>query len=353
MSLPKRRQRIYLASTSTHIPQSHVASTSTHVPQSHVDYYRHQKKSWLFGGWAGNDKGAIMSKPEDENKGFLGSIGKFFAGDDMFSDRARSKEQSGKDVNPPSRKGNDIRNLFQPLFFGGKPKPQEQQSGAIIQKEGEGVTRKRGGLWKDWKKMTLDVYLRLRDKPSTSRIKIKQTLSILPFLKLKPMIELGLPDHKQGALQNARLDIKAFNCFKYQLYPDGRSAIQVRVKAPLNDPNFTIDVKYMRDLNRGKDSVGITLRGWEFLFLKAPRFGAGFKIPVRFEGGVKSTLLTKKYLFQEENTEQTHRRRKSMIFERKRGYQPQQRRSKRHILNNLGVEGPSGLDIKIRCLEYQ
>lgn len=330
MAKASRRQRILLAcSADSPLQQPLTLSALPKLPA--LD--RPKNKSWLFGGWSGKEKTSLFGKDEDENKGVLGNISRFLRGDEASKIKRQDRSKSvNKDVAPPSGAAEAGGGNVSTTPF--KTKQQSADKGP------------KPWQWKQWKKMTLDFYVKLRERPTDTRIKVKQTLALLPFLKVKPMIELGAPNFKRGTLTEARLDIKAFGCFKYRIWPSGESAIQVRAKAPLSDPRFIIDVVYTRNLSDNRDRVGVTLRGLDMILLKAPRFGAGFKIPVRFQGGVKSTLLAKKFLFQDPKVLEGQRRRRRTFL--KSGKRPE----RKHRFQNLHIEGPTGLDIKIRCLEY-
>lgn len=217
--------------------------------------------------------------------------------------------------------------------------------------------------WKDWKKVTLDVYLRLTDRPIHTRLRLKQTIALLPVFKLKPVIDIayrgpGVPP------VSMHLDVKLLDCVKYRVRPDGKATLQVRAKAPLSDPRFCMDVIYERDLATALESVKISFRALDVAFLKAPGFGAGIKYPIRFANGVKSTLRVKKFLVDG----------RKIAMERGRGKQrrPLATKAKRDAeLQNarfgaqgvqaqiargaqrFGIEGPIGVDVKFRCLEYR
>lgn len=215
-----------------------------------------------------------------------------------------------------------------------------------------------GGFWRDWKKVTLDVYVRLLDRPRDTRVRLKQTVALLPILKLKPVIDLAYRGPSQPPV-SMHLDVKALGCIKYRVRQDGSQTLQVRARAPLADPRFLMDVVYERNLATSLDSVKLSFRGMGVGFLKAPRFGAGCKVPIRFDNGVKSTIRVKKFLFNE--TAKPARKKPG----RGRTMQPSPAprpwygqapapgaRQQGAAAPRFGIFGPAGVDIKFRCFEY-
>lgn len=214
--------------------------------------------------------------------------------------------------------------------------------------------------WRDWKKISLDFYIRLVDRPKDTRIRLKQTVAVLPIFKLKPVIDFTYRGPNQPPVA-MHLDVKLLDCFKYRLRQDGSSTFQVRAKAPLSDPRFVIDVIYEKDLRTAADSVKISLRALEVSFLKAPGFGTGVKFPIRFDNGIKSTIRVKKYLtvngqvgnatvgnrpLLARNAEHSANGRKGRHWKLMRPHETPRK-------PQLGVAGPSGVDLKLRCLEYR
>lgn len=158
-----------------------------------------------------------------------------------------------------------------------------------------GEQKKHPWSLKNWKRFSLDMYVRIVEKPSEARLRVKQTIAVLPFLKLKPCVDMSF-DPSWTAPVRMRLDVKMFDFFKYRVLPDGSSMIQVRARAPLADPRLLVDVVYDRALSTGTDSVRVTLRGLDLVFFKAPQLGAGCKVPVQFANWLKSTIRVKKYV---------------------------------------------------------
>lgn len=202
--------------------------------------------------------------------------------------------------------------------------------------------------WKNWKKVTLDVYIRLVDRPRDTRIRVKQTLAILPMLKVKPVIDFGFGGPDRPGL-GMHLDVKMLDCVKYRVRMDGSSLVQVRVRGPMRDPRFMMDVVYERELGRGaKERVKMSLRMLDVGFFKMPGLGAGVKVPVRFNGGVKGTLRVKKF-FKVGDDDGTVLSRE--VGKRGEGYYGVGRVGNRKPM--FGISGPTGVDIKLRCLEYR
>lgn len=192
-------------------------------------------------------------------------------------------------------------------------------------------------------------------------MRLKQTVAVLPVLKLKPVIDFTYrgPDLPPVAMH---LDIKLLDCFKYRLRQDGSSTFQVRAKAPLSDPRFLVDVVYERDLQTAAESVKLSFRALEVAFLKAPGFGTGIKFPVRFANGIKSTIRVKKYLTingqvgnrtvvnqpllarRSDHHARGHRGRLDKSSVRTHGTSTK---------SHLGIVGPTGVDLKVRCLEFR
>jgi hypothetical protein len=137
--------------------------------------------------------------------------------------------------------------------------------------------------------------VRLVDRPQATRIRLKQTLGVLPFITLKPALDLSM-DPTWLTPARARLDIKAFGCLKWRLRADGAPLLQLRARAPLEDPRFMLDILYERNLADHTDAVRVSFRGFNWAFLKAPHLGAGVKVPVSFASGVKSTIRIKQFL---------------------------------------------------------
>lgn len=247
-----------------------------------------------------------------------------------------------------------------------QPEPDEDASDATAPTPAEQPTTRKHSFpswstWKDWKKISLDFYVRLVDRPKDTRVRLKQTVAVLPIFKLKPVIDFTYRGPNQPPV-SMHLDVKLLDCFKYRLRQDGSSTFQVRAKAPLSDPRFLIDVVYERDLQTAEESVKISLRALEVAFLKAPGFGTGVKFPIRFDNGIKSTIRVKKYLtvngqvgnatlgnqpLLAGNVEQSANGRK------RRFGRSSLRSNETPRKPQLGVVGPSGVDLKVRCLEYR
>lgn len=221
--------------------------------------------------------------------------------------------------------------------------------------------------WKHWKKISLDFYIRLLDTPQYSRLRLKQTIAPLPIIKLKPVMDLAYRGPDKSPL-TMHMDVKILDCIKYRVHTDGSSHLQVRARAPMSDPRFTMDVIYERQLGTALDSVKITFRALDVAFLKAPSPGFGCKFPIRFNNGIKATIRVKKFI------DRTHdiasaASRTPKISRRTHPVAPKSRkprqdvrlgpgeRSTRHLQNpstgSLGIYGPIGIDIKLRCLEYR
>ena len=193
-------------------------------------------------------------------------------------------------------------------------------------------------------------------------MRLKQTVALLPVVKLKPVMDLGYrgPDAPPFAMH---LDIKLLDCIKYRVRPDGNAFLQVRAKAPLADPRFRMDVLYQRDLATSLETVKISFRMLDVAFLKAPGIGAGFKYPIRFDNGIKTTLRVKKYLVESKQPKSTGRKRSRPMATRakgkshSRGGAPGDASPMHHqmetLRNQYRIEGPMGVDIKFRCLEYR
>lgn len=202
------------------------------------------------------------------------------------------------------------------------------------------------------------MYLRLTDRPIHTRLRLKQTIALLPVFKLKPVIDIayrgpGLPP------VSMHLDVKLLDCVKYRVRPDGQATLQVRAKAPLSDPRFCMDVTYERDLATALESVKISFRALDVAFLKAPGFGAGIKYPISFDNGVKSTLRVKKFLVDERQmATATGKQRRPLATKAKRdansrlGAQGVRSQIARGA-QRFGIDGPIGVDVKFRCLEYR
>jgi hypothetical protein len=242
------------------------------------------------------------------------------------------------------------------------------------------------------------MYLRLVERPRESRVRVKQTLAPLPFVKLKPILDLSANPRWQSPVR-FRVDVKLFDCLKYIILPTGTSYIQVRAKAPLADPRFAIDVVYTKYTSMSAfygapsalppDSVKLSFRAFDVMFLKAPRLGAGCKVPIHFASGVKSTIRVKKYLLDDvDGTDQYEKRKKAAPrgrppaaataaepeararwFEFGAGHvnnhvAPAEARARRVTAassraqpgavqprRKVGLFGPAGVDIKMRLLE--
>lgn len=217
--------------------------------------------------------------------------------------------------------------------------------------------------WKDWKKLSLDLYFRIVDSPQQSRVRVKQTIALLPVVKLKPVIDFayrgpGLPPVAM------HLDVKLLDCIKYRVRPDGTSTIQVRTKSPLSDPRFAMDVLYERDNVTKVETVKIAFRALNVAFLKAPGFMFGMKFPIRFNNGIKAVVRIKKHVhpvsqrssWRNKGHGQPGNMPSSSIFRRN----PETERKSKSSKQDYGqwklpmrVDGPMGLDVKLRCLEYR
>lgn len=251
-------------------------------------------------------------------------------------------------------------------------------SGHFLTDKGAGKPKAASSPWslRSWKKFTLDFYVRLLDRPRDSRFRLKQTVALLPFLKLKPTVDISATPAWQSPVR-MRLDVKLLGCLKYRVRQDGSSFVLVRARAPLADPRFAMDVLYVRDLADSSDSVKLTFRALDIAFLKAPRFGAGCKIPINFSSGIKSTIRVKKYLLQESGNGGMGKSSRSNARGNAKGFSDanrgrndervestgtsrQLRSGKRTNnwnirMNNdsqLGVYGPAGIDIKTRLWEF-
>lgn len=230
--------------------------------------------------------------------------------------------------------------------------------------------------FRSWKKFTLDFYVRLLDRPQDSRFRLKQTIALLPFLKLKPTVDFSANPTWLSPVR-MRLDIKFLGCFKYRVRQDGSSFVIVRARTPLADPRFALDVVYVRDLLDSVDSVKLTFRALDIAFLKAPRFGAGCKIPVNFSSGVKSTIRVKKFLLRESSSSsrekdprgnasrsvRDHRSVNRSVQEQQRSRGDMQRQpraasrsrpriSRKNLEGAPGIYGPAGIDVKTRLWEF-
>ncbi|CAN8063400.1 unnamed protein product [Agarophyton chilense] len=215
--------------------------------------------------------------------------------------------------------------------------------------------------WKDWKKISIDLYLRLTDDPRNARVRLKQTLALLPIAKIKPIIDLGYRSPNQSPI-SMRLDFKILDCVKYIFQPDGKSILQVRTKAPLSDPRFVMDIIYERELKSSVDTVKIAFRALDIAFLKAPGFGFGFIFPLRFENGIKVTVGTKKYLGNITGSQHVLNRDPSL---REENQHTRRRKPSKSVSGSLQtssssqrkpwfhIHGPNKIDVKIRCLEYR
>lgn len=129
----------------------------------------------------------------------------------------------------------------------------------------------------------------------------------------------------------------------------------------MSDPRFMLDIVYAKDFTSNKESVKISFRALDVAFLKAPRLGAGFKVPIRLGNGIKTTLLVKKFLSPDEHVIENKQKRQ---IDRSRSHRW---RSNRPDNNNISffdpsskrpdfskfLYGPSGVDLKVRCLEYR
>ncbi|PXF43882.1 hypothetical protein BWQ96_06348 [Gracilariopsis chorda] len=214
--------------------------------------------------------------------------------------------------------------------------------------------------WRDWKKVSIDLYFRLTDNPRNSRLRLKQTLALLPIFKLKPIIDLSYrgPNTTPIAM---RLDVKLIDCVKYMVRADGDSVLQVRAKAPLSDPRFIMDVTYERNLASSVDTVKISFRAMDLAFLKAPGLGFGFKYPVRFDNGIKVTIGAKKYLGRTANAPHQvnravrHTQEKGQLSSRKGRQSARSSESPYQTARKtlFHLHGPTAIDVKIRCLEYR
>lgn len=212
--------------------------------------------------------------------------------------------------------------------------------------------------WKDWKKISLDLCVRLVDRPRETRVRLKQTVALLPVVKLKPVIDLGFRGEAKPPVA-MHLDVKLLDCLKYRVRADGSAAVQVRARAPLSDPRFVMDVVYERELASALETVKISFRALDVAFLKAPGFGAGVKFPIRFDGGIKSTVRVKKFLeIGEAASQSSTGRRRALVGKGQRATsryanRETQRASGQRGASKFGISGPSGVDIKLRCLEYR
>lgn len=214
--------------------------------------------------------------------------------------------------------------------------------------------------WRDWKKISIDLYLRLTDNPRNSRLRLKQTLAVLPIFKLKPIIDLRYRGPNTTPVV-MRLDVKFVDCVKYMVRADGDSVLQVRAKAPLSDPRFIMDVTYERNLASFVETIKISFRAMDIAFLKAPGPGFGFKYPVRFGNGVKITIGAKKYLGSTatapHQVNRTGRRaqEKQQVGSRSRRQNNHSSESPYQAARKalVQIHGPTAIDVKVRCLEYR
>lgn len=188
---------------------------------------------------------------------------------------------------------------------------------------------------KPWRKFCLDLYLRLMLPSQHSYLRIKQTISPLPFLSFKPSVFLV-----SSASYPVRMyfDIKLFRFFKLRVHGDGSAFAGARFRLPLRDSRFDLDLCYERELRTGKDSVKITCMAWSCLFLQLPRFRVGAKVPAKLGEQYKMELWMKKYLaINQQSTTET-------LLDRGG-------RRENQWWQRVAVRGPIGMDLKIRCLE--
>lgn len=246
------------------------------------------------------------------------------------------------------------------IFEPSAQQPSETMSPADASQQGAATTAPQS-TWRNWKKVTFDLYIRLLDRPSQTRVRLKQTLAPLPMAKLKPVIDLGY-NGPQAPPVAMHLDVKLLNCLKYRLRPDGAAYFQVRVKTPLPDPRFVMDVTYQHDMQTALDTVKLSFRCLDIAFLKAPRFGGEIKFPIRFESGVKSTLRVKKFILPERKFGHSRSSRvehaapssngiASLINRFLRPAQPSATPDRQ--LQRFEFSGPMGMDVKLRCLEFR
>lgn len=289
----------------------------------------------------------------------------------FFQDRSFLSESKSPLLGPADRPslfqpkqadGGLLRSTLPPYSETPDPSPDQTDHPSAIDPESPKSS------WKNWKKITVDIYFRLAQPATHSRVRLKQTIALLPILKIKPVIDLV---YRPEAPMSMHLDIKLLDAIKYRFHSDGYSFLEIRARAPLSDPRFMMDVVYQRDLQTASDSVKLSFRALGVAFLKAPNPGFGVKIPVSFDNGIKTTVRVKQFLVQDSQDTvghgTRHRNERAKVVSRNQvsrygnssnKNQSQMAAIRRKRIGNappprLRLEGPIGIDVKIRCLEYR